>query len=177
MEYLVVDLEGTCCDDGSIPPAERETIEIGAVIVTDAGEISGDFSKLVKPVRHPSLTRFCTKLTGIRQHDVDVATPFPSVFGEFLAWAGDRRMFCSWGKYDLDQFRRDCSWNHLPLHFDRHGDLARMFGRKVGHRKAMKLMGIEACGSHHRGLDDAKNIAAILVAMLRDGRVLKTNLL
>jgi inhibitor of KinA sporulation pathway (predicted exonuclease) len=31
--YLVVDLEATTSDDGSLPPEQMETIEIGAVLV------------------------------------------------------------------------------------------------------------------------------------------------
>jgi inhibitor of KinA sporulation pathway (predicted exonuclease) len=175
MDYLVIDLEGTCCDDNSIPLFERETIEIGAVVVSLDGTISGEFGSLVRPVRHPILTRFCTELTGITQADVDWAKPFPEVWQSFLQWVGPRQDFCSWGCYDLDQFRRDCSFHHLSLWFSGHCNLVKAFGRRVGNRKAARLLGVEPKGAHHRGLDDARNIAAVLVAMHKAGKRIKSS--
>jgi len=170
-EHLVVDLEGTCCDDGSIPKDERETIEIGAVLVDGDGRPLREFSRIVRPTRHPVLTVFCRQLTGIGQADVDEAQPFQIVWPQFTAWVCEQRSFCSWGKYDLDQFRRDCAWHKKDLHFDHHCNLAEMFGKRVGNRKAMRRLGLEPTGTHHRGLDDARNIARVLAAMLAAGKV------
>jgi len=170
VEYLVIDLEGTCCDDGSLPPPERETIEIGAVVADQSGDVLREYGVLVRPVRHPILTKFCTELTGITQADVDGARTFPEVWTSLLQWVGDRRSFCSWGDYDLDQFRRDCSFHGLPLWFSGHCNLAKAFGKRVGNRKAARLLGVETKGTRHRGLDDAKNISAVMAAMIRIGR-------
>lgn len=47
---MIVDIEHTCSHDGSIPPEEREIIELGAVVVDIKSlEIIDDFSALVKP--------------------------------------------------------------------------------------------------------------------------------
>ncbi len=74
--FLVVDLEATCCEDESLPPNERETIEIGAVIVDlKTFQVQGEFQTYIKPVRHPILTSFCQELTKIQQDVVDQA-PF-----------------------------------------------------------------------------------------------------
>ena len=173
--YLVVDLEGTCCDDDSVPPDERETIEIGAVIVDgESLEAEQTWSSLVKPVRCPVLTEFCTNLTGIGQQDVDTACEFPDAFGGFCNWVvghGDS-LFCSWGRYDKDQFRRDCMYHGMEYPFREHLDLSKLFTRKTGkrrgHRGAMKVLGVEPEGDHHRGLSDAMNIAKMLPLLLGD---------
>lgn len=72
--YLVIDLEATCCDSGTIPQGEMEMIEIGAV-VADARSLQpvDEFGAFVRPVRHPILTEFCTALTSITQQQVDTA--------------------------------------------------------------------------------------------------------
>lgn len=88
--YCVVDLEATCDDQAlrAVPHEEMETIEIGAVMVAGTTLVSVDeFQAFVRPVRHPQLSAFCTKLTTITQQQVDQAGLFPDVFGEFLAWA------------------------------------------------------------------------------------------
>lgn len=175
--YLVVDLEATCCDDGSIPTSEQETIEIGAVIVDGVcPELLGMYSSFVKPTRHPVLTEFCQKLTGIKQSDVDGADRFPAAFRKFLDWMGELdggHQFCSWGNFDRDQFNRDCSYWWLPCALDNlgnHLDIAWLFkrktGRKRGRRGAMKYLGLVPEGPNHRGLSDAKDGAAILSSLL-----------
>ena len=81
IQLLVVDLEATC-DARGFPRAERETIEIGAVLVEPVHlEVVKEFQSFVRPVRHPHLTDYCRELTGIEQHDVDAAPSFPDVSG------------------------------------------------------------------------------------------------
>lgn len=138
------------------------------------GEVSKEFGAIVRPVRHPVLTKFCTELTGITQSDVDGAKPFPEVWLSFLQWVGPRKSFCSWGGYDLDQFRRDCSFHSLPLWFSSHCNLSTAFSRGYGNRKAARILGVEPKGALHRDLDDARNIAAVLVAMHKTGKKFET---
>jgi inhibitor of KinA sporulation pathway (predicted exonuclease) len=152
----VIDLEGTC----GVQSEERETIEIGAVLGDDG------FQTLVCPTRH-IITDLCFEVTGITQQDVDSAPMFPEAMSLFLQWLGGRADgFCSWGPYDPWQLKTDCRYHGLDYPFRRHVDLSRLFtrkyGRRRGHRGAMKILGIEPEGCHHRGLDDARNIARML---------------
>ena len=80
--FLVVDLEATTSDDGSLPPEQMETIEIGAVLA-DARTLApvDEFQSFVHPVRRPRLHPFVTKLTGITQAMVDGAPLFPKRSG------------------------------------------------------------------------------------------------
>lgn len=170
---VVIDLEATTSDDGSLPRDEMETIEIGAVLV-DVAELSvlGDFQCFVMPVRHPILLPFCTSLTGISQAMLEGAPSFPTAMASLfdamplrephVAWG-------SWGKFDDTQLRRDCAWHGIDYPMPAHVNLKASFrggsGRRrvpMGMAEAIRRCGLELEGAHHRALDDARNIARLL---------------
>ena len=169
---LVADLEATCSNDGSVPRDAMETIEIGAVMVSAENQQPVDeFQSFVRPVRHRKLTDFCCELTSIRQADVDSAPLFPVAFADFLAWAGrfPGHVFCSWGDYDPGQLQQDCTHHGVAYPFgDRHINLKAEFAAAQGRRRksglagALKQVGLSFSGSHHRGIDDARNIVRLL---------------
>lgn len=68
---LVIDLEATCCDQGTIPPEKMEIIELGAVWSTLQGEIIDTLQRFVRPSEHPQLTPFCRLLTHIEQTELE----------------------------------------------------------------------------------------------------------
>lgn len=170
--YLIIDLEATCSDDGSVPREEMEIIEIGAVMQSSRTfEIESEFQTFVRPVRHPVLTKFCTELTGIRQEQVAGAPPFAEAIEAMKKWmnAFEDALFCSWGDYDRNQFLQDCEYHKIAYPFrSEHLNLKAEFLRAQGGRKklgivaALKRLGLKFEGSHHRGLDDARNIARIV---------------
>ena len=170
MRYLIVDLEATCWDEGSVP-SRMETIEVGAVMLaSEQGPIEGEFDAFVRPIAEPILSEFCTALTSIGQDDVDAAATFPSVLQWLLDWVGHGAPFtwCSWGAYDLKQLRADCRRHRiaLPAPLERHLNLKREFARLLGvepptMKQALRLMSIPLEGRHHRGIDDARNIAKL----------------
>jgi len=170
---LVVDLEATCADDGSISPEDMEIIEIGAVLVTDDGDATRTFQAFVRPVERPQLTPFCLTLTGIGQQDIDEADAFPSCatrLGAFARSHADQiSSWGSWGAYDRKQLQRDSERHGIanPLAVLPHINLKREFARRrrikeVGMAKALEIVGLKAEGCHHRGLDDAISIAKLL---------------
>jgi inhibitor of KinA sporulation pathway (predicted exonuclease) len=175
--YLVIDLEATCDDrqagdgKGAVPPKEMEIIEIGAVLC-DAETLApvGELQTFVRPVRHPRLTPFCTQLTSIRQADVDGAPRFPEAIDllrDFVAGRG--ALFCSWGDYDRRQFQQDARFHRVSLPFgDRHLNVKKRFSAELGTEErfgmagALRRVGLPLVGTHHRGIDDARNIARLL---------------
>lgn len=170
-QYLVIDLEATCCDDDAFPRDEMEIIEIGAVLV-DAATLTptAEFQTFVKPLRHRTLTPFCSELTTITQADVDRAPRFPQAIlklGEFIR--GKDALFCSWGGYDRNQFRRDAQHHRVKLPLgERHMNLKEAFSRRLGDSRqygtgqALRRVGLSFTGTHHRAIDDARNIARLL---------------
>lgn len=174
--YVVVDLEATCDDRHAIPRDETEIIEIGAVLVDGATlQPLDEYQTFVRPTIHPRLTAFCTKLTTIVQADVDGAPLFPEV-APALAAFGAGALFCSWGNYDKTQLARDAQRHGIasPLGPD-HLNIKQAFADRRGLRKgtgtyeALALIGLTPDGTHHRGIDDARNIARLLPYAL--GRV------
>jgi inhibitor of KinA sporulation pathway (predicted exonuclease) len=174
MRYIIVDLEATCWKKG-ISRQRMEIIEIGAVqLDTPSGPVSREFARFVRLVVEPTLSPFCRQLTGIRQEDVDAADVFPLVFKQFVDWIGDEPFtFCSWGAYDLSQFRMDCQRHGLPLpaNFERHINLkkefARLYGTKsMGMQAALRYLQLPLEGQHHRAIDDVRNITRIATQML-----------
>jgi len=179
--YIIYDLEATCWQDNT--DKVMETIEIGAVrysLHDNIFEPVDSFNSFIQPVYNPILSSFCTELTSITQEQVNNAEQFPSVFPEFMKWA-DRdeteSMFCSWGEYDWKQFSRDCRLHKMdfPIKPEQIINLKTSFSdycgtkKRFGVRRALKRMDMEFEGAHHRGIDDAKNIAKIVKAMFDDG--------
>ena len=176
MQYLVVDLEATCWEDQQHQREKQETIEIGAVrLQSSQGPIESSFGRFVKPMRYPQLSAFCTQLTTITQADVDGAESFPLVWRAFVEWAGEQPwVFCSWGNYDIRQLYLDCqqyglAWPNWPLFINIKTAFANHYQvRPMGMTSALKQLNLPLQGTHHRGLDDAYNIARIALTFLHE---------
>ncbi|QDU48490.1 3'-5' exonuclease [Gimesia panareensis] len=179
--FLIIDLEATCCDRKTVPRDEMEIIEIGAVIVArNSLKPLAEFQTFIQPVRHPQLTPFCTELTSITQHDVETAPRFPEALDALLKWSEsyDACLFCSWGDYDKSQFQQDCRYHGLAYPFgEAHLNLKKQFSKAQGSRKrfgmarALKLAGLSLEGTHHRGIDDARNMARLMPWILGEQKL------
>ena len=119
------------------------------------------------------LTPFCKQLTGIQQSDVDGAEPFPAAAAKLASFSqrypSSSAVWGSWGQFDANQLARECDRNDIqhPLAGFGHVNLKRRFAKarkikEVGMARALQMVGLELDGSHHRGLDDARNIAKLL---------------
>ena len=172
-ERVVLDLEATCWDArhpglASNQRNESEIIEIGAVRSDGA-----TFRTLVRPRRHPTLSPFCTELTGVTQEDVDQAPRFPEAYAAFLAWCGgdEGLVLASWGAFDDRQLRLDCRrhdlaeprWEALNVK----ALYARRERQRVGLGRAITELGGSFQGTPHRALDDALNVGWVLERLQR----------
>jgi inhibitor of KinA sporulation pathway (predicted exonuclease) len=168
--FLVIDLEATCDDGGAIPEKIMEIIEIGAVLVDGATLAPvAEFATFVRPVIRPRLTEFCTRLTTISQAEVDAAPTFPEAIAALGRFQGEREaLFCSWGDYDRKQFEIDAARWGVPLPLRGHMNLKKRFSAALGETQrygmagALEKLKLPLLGTHHRGIDDARNIARIL---------------
>jgi len=171
MKYIIFDLEATCWEKGM--KYENETIEIGALLINEKKEIVSEFQRFVKPLRFPILSDFCKELTSISQQQVDEAARFYEVieaFKQWFDWEKEDYLLCSWGFYDRKQLEQDSALSSLNIDWiERHISLKhqhrtiRNLRRPMGMKRALQLEGIELEGVHHRGIDDARNIAKIFV--------------
>lgn len=170
---VVIDLEATCCDRGTVPQPEMEVIQLGAVLANRSGEILGEWTSYVRPIRHPVLTTFCTNLTGITQTDVDAAETFPVVVERLREWVRQSckavECWASWGAYDRHQLQQDLYFHALPWCLpSTHLNLKTLFAKKFKMKKrpalstALALVSLEFSGKPHNALCDARNATKLL---------------
>lgn len=178
---LAVDFEATCDEDRTkIPRHESEIIEFGACRVDMATGEKTEFSTFVKPQVHPKLSAFCTELTSITQDQVDGGVAFKDACDQLKLVLADKvgiekLVWVSWGQYDFNQLNTDCNRAGIksPLDGVTHYNLkeveAAIAGRRqIGLDGAVKEHKLTWYGTHHRGVDDAVNVANILLKLLKD---------
>jgi len=179
MNYVVMDLESTCWEKRTTPD-DQEVIEIGAVKLGESLEIVDDYNRFIKPLINNQLSEFCQDLTHIGQSDIAVADSFDVVFSEFLDWIGKGAYrVVTWGEYDIKQLQIECKRHKmkLPIRFiENHINLKKLFAqqrriRPCGMAQALKIMNMKISGTHHRGIDDAKNIAMIFKAIFSKSKI------
>lgn len=173
-KILVVDVESTCWEGRPPDGQTSEIIEIGLCLV-DVPTLKREEKRsfLLRPVRS-EVSDFCTQLTSI--------TP------EMLASAGSladaakvlrrkyksaERLWASWGDYDRRQFERVCRELGVGYPFGTsHLNVKSLFAvahgltREIGMEGALRQLGWKLEGTHHRGGDDAWNIARVLCRLL-----------
>ena len=184
---VVVDFECTCEDQEE--PFLHEIIEFPAVLLdTIRRREVRHFHAFVKPTERPVLSEFCTRLTGIDQAKVDGAETLDRVLVKFCAWldehAGEDYSLAADCQSDLRHFLlAECrrkkirvrdAWRvwvdigrHLMVHFDlrRPGNLQMKLAR----------VGLAFEGTPHRGIDDARNIGRLALALQERGVSLTVN--
>lgn len=171
---IIFDLESTCEDKAIVSNFDNETIEIGAVKIVD-GKVVDEFQTFIKPVRSKKLTDFCKELTNITQEQVDNGQSFRDAISDFRAWAGENAEFLSWGFYDRKQLEKDLRYHKvntdwLKSHRSVKHEYQAIKGlnRGVGVTKALRMEGMEFEGTHHRGIDDARNIARLFLKVFNE---------
>ena len=176
---LIVDLEATCWGSRHTPDGaaqgihNMEIIEIGCALANRQGELLDSYSFLARPTRNPVLSHFCTELTGITQSMVDAAPTLSQTIEVMNTWLGDLPdsfIWCSWGNYDrLHLEAQSLLDGSQPAILGRpHLNLKRIWRRTTGQKKknglasALAFHDLAFEGSHHRGVDDARNITRLL---------------
>jgi inhibitor of KinA sporulation pathway (predicted exonuclease) len=186
---VVVDFECTC--EQGVWDFKHEIIEFPAVLIdTSSGSLlEPRFHAYVRPTEKPKLSKFCTTLTGIEQRTVDEAETLNVVVSKFSAWLDDvigenTYAMCADCSSDLRHFLlKECrrkniqtreAWRqwvdvgrHLMVHCD---------ARKVGNLQVkLARVGLAFEGTPHRGLDDARNVARLALALHERGVALSVN--
>lgn len=189
-QLVVLDFEATCQPGGA--PVPQEVIEFPSVLVSlRERRVVDEFSSFVRPVHHPTLSEFCTGLTGIRQEDVDGAPSFAQVLARHQAWlAGHgllgpadapRFTLVTCGDWDLaSMLPVQCAavglgMHELPRVYRRWINIKKIYVERMRTEKAngmpamLRGLDLELEGRHHRGIDDCHNIARIALALAGRG--------
>lgn len=174
-KLIVMDLESTCWEGIPPPGQQSEIIEIGiCTLDLKTREIEDNQGLLIKP-RQSEISPFCTQLTSINAEMIDQSG---IAFEEALRvlkkqYRSDQRAWASWGDYDRKQMQSNCrlynqKYPFGPTHLNAKTLFSILKGhsREMGMAQALDAMGLPLEGRHHRGIDDARNIAVILQRIL-----------
>lgn len=170
-KIIIIDLEATCWQ-GQIPEGEvNEIIEIGlSVLDTNSGTLSQNQGILIRP-KYSSVSPFCTQLTTITQELLDnEGISFEGAITKLIEeYQPDQYTWASYGAYDLNMLQKQCRKFGIPYPMGKdHINVKTLFAetkglsKPVGMNGALQILEIPLEGTHHRGIDDAKNIAKIL---------------
>jgi len=172
---LVIDVESTCWEHEPPRGQTSEIIEVGLCMVDlQLLERRDRRSIMVRPMMS-EVGEFCTRLTGITPDMVAHAPTLPEAL-QILRdqYRSDERLFASWGDYDRNQFMRNCRTFDLkypfgPTHLNVKTLFSAAFGLscELGIDAACARLGLTMEGAHHRGVDDAWNVARILCLLLK----------
>jgi inhibitor of KinA sporulation pathway (predicted exonuclease) len=177
----VIDVEATCWAGQPPPGAVSEVVEIGLAVVDLVARKRVERHRvMVRPTRS-RVSAFCTELTGITQAEADAGMSFADACDTLVRLHGAAvRPWAGWGDYDRHQFVRQCAADGVPYPFGRpaeraHANAKAVFAGAHGLRKrpgmaqALDLAGLPLEGRHHRGVDDAWNIAKLVLGLVERG--------
>lgn len=171
---VVVDVESTCWENEIAPSGQiSEIIEIGVCTLTvQSGQSNNKRSIFVTPTMS-TVSPFCTELTTITpemldEHGIGFADACAILQDDYES---DSRLWVTWGNYDKRMFREQCQYMGIAYPFsEKHCNLknlfAKLYGKHMGIAHALEIIGLDLQGTHHRGGDDAWNIARILAYLL-----------
>ena len=197
VDYIcVLDFEATCNEEKPTPKPQ-EIIEFPTVLLNaHTGEIEDEFHNYIKPDVHPTLSAFCTDLTGITQDVVDAGIPLHQAILLHQQWINERGLvpvhattsnncsptspkfiYLTVGDWDL----KTCLPSQLHYHNEKVPSIFKswinikyefenFYGKKArGMTGMLRALDIELQGRHHSGIDDCRNTVSIVQQMMKDG--------
>lgn len=175
-KILVIDVESTCWDNPKV--AQRnvsEIIEIGLTEVTctpEGWEIGETLSYPILPV-FSDVSAFCTQLTGWTHAELKAkGKSYVAVMNEIKKLHNPKEcIIACWGKYDDKMFQTMSKLHQTGYPFNNdYLNVKALYGavhcNVMSVEAALKMVGEDFEGTPHRGSDDSRNIAKLLVRLL-----------
>ena len=172
---LVLDFEANCVEHGLMECQEIIEFPVKA-LNCKTFQTDFVFHYYVKPVVVPTLSGFCTKLTGISQEMVENQESLEEVLSRFHQFLVDSNIlqtkwiFLTCGDWDLKNcIRKEAEYKKIVLnnYFGCWLNIKRIVPNfKGGMMELLELFEIPHSGRHHSGIDDVENILQILKLLL-----------
>lgn len=169
-DFLVIDLEATCWRDKT--EGNSEIIEIGLAVVKDR-KIIWNEGIIVKP-ENSTVSPFCTQLTSLTQADVDKGISLKEACHKLETVYNSKSLpWVSYGMYDFNKLTYEC--RDKKIDYPMHGTHINIKSKAINKFNLVDRKGLsEACytagirfeGRHHRGVDDAYNIAKLALTLI-----------
>ncbi len=174
-QLIIIDLESTCWEGNPPEGQVSEIIEIGiCTLDMKTQEVGTPEGIFVLPVKS-EISSFCTQLTSISpemiaQEGIDLAEACQILKKKYKS---KERVWVSWGDYDRRQFEKNCGFRNIAYPFGAtHLNaktwfaLRHQLSHELGMAEALQHANLPLKGTHHRGVDDAYNIAMLLKSVL-----------
>jgi inhibitor of KinA sporulation pathway (predicted exonuclease) len=172
----VVDIEACCWENlppNNFPEQRNEMLEIGIIQIDIATKELGEAEGILIIPPTCEISYFCTQLTTITpQLILNEGISFSAAIEILLTkYKSNRNVFASWGDYDRKSFEKNCKWNNVEypfanMHLNVKSLFAAKFGWNGGVEKCADSLGLTFEGTQHRGVDDSRMIAKILLKLL-----------
>src|SRR3989344_2793661 len=188
--YVLLDFEATCNKDHQI--SMQEIIQVPSVMVCGSTmSVLSTFNEYVRPVHNPTLTPFCSSLTGIQQSTVDAADTFVGVFKRWHKWLFSCKpkdallVFVTWGNWDLMYMLHvQCAISSItvPTFLHRWFNYKAFVNYTFGIHPKQSLLtilesyGIEFVGSPHNGMDDCMSMLKLMQVLNKTVRLEYTDI-
>ena len=174
---LIVDVESTCWErPNEQPPHQKnDIIEIGVVPLSLLNLTIGKAKNIIVKPTTSKVSKFCTRLTGLTQKEVDAGMSFKDACKKLVSESDTQKIpWVSWTDYEPKQFKWQCAAEKVAYPFGAgHWSFSDTFAKTMGLEHdvgliaALKVMGMQFEGTHHRGRWDALNIAKLMVEYCR----------
>eukprot|EP01060_Flectonema_neradi_P017631 TRINITY_DN24493_c0_g1_i1.p1 TRINITY_DN24493_c0_g1~~TRINITY_DN24493_c0_g1_i1.p1 ORF type:complete len:421 (+),score=66.91 TRINITY_DN24493_c0_g1_i1:68-1330(+) len=180
--YLVMDFEASGHNKDS---SSWEIVEFPCVVVESSTmKVVDEFHRYVRPTTVKKLSDFCVEQCGITQKQVDAADPIFIVLDDFIKWVNSKGyaspVVLTCGNYDLRTALKaevvNKGLSPLPNFLKRWVNIKEVFAnhfgcKQVGMAGMLSKLSIPLVGRHHSGIDDARNIAKILIYLSTKTRI------
>lgn len=170
-KIICIDVEATCWPDKA-KGRLNDIIEIGVQqIDISSKKLDGEAMSILVFPTQSEVSEFCTNLTTITKDMLEFAMDFSDAI-KFLkeTYNTDKNIFASWGAYDKNQFDRQCKRENVQYPFTSHLNVKDLYAAIYGYTGQLAEMGdrlgIDFTGTQHRGIDDARMVAQILLRLL-----------
>jgi DNA polymerase III epsilon subunit-like protein len=103
-------------DDNPVQVNENcrfEIIQIGAVRMDEALNITDNISIMIKPTIYPRMHPYVSKITGITAEMLADKPLFPDAYKRFREFIGDDKLLCTWGTSDIKALYRNMMYHNL----------------------------------------------------------------
>ena len=175
MQYIVIDLEWNGGYSKKAHGYFNEIIEVGAVRLNAAMELTDTFQANVRPVVSKKLSGIVTDLTNITPEELEDGTTFPDLMAQLARFAGtEPTVWLTWSNTDLLVMMENCRFffgkQEIPgleyyMDFQVYAQQRMGIdgGQQIGLARAGEMLGIsEENMALHRALDDSRLTAQIL---------------
>lgn len=174
MDYIILDLEwnqsakGKRFEKKEIP---FEIIQIGAVKLNEAGEVTETLNQIIRPRVYPRLHSAVKEVVALSEKELKNGMTFQEAFVGLMKFCGDDYIFCTWGSQDLWQLQQNMQYYHIENAFPKvmkYYDVQKLFSivfedgklrRTVEH--AVDVFAMDKDLAFHSAVNDARYVARI----------------